>query len=342
MRPEPLELQAKLRLDPRSAWGKVSNTVKPLQALGVSPTAEAIYFALAEAGPSPVEALPTPREELGQALAELESLGLVTVVDGYASPLPPLSALEAYADRHTREALMARESAAVLARFWHDHQLSARYLEAVTTSEGTTAMQRRLLDRAEREVRALVLGPVGRPAETPRVAAGTLEALARGVTIRAVYGAEILRRPAALAALRTCVEAGEQARVFPDISIHMLIGDDREAVLIFGVGNPQARHAIVVQPSGLMTGLAGIFESFWRLAVPLAATVETNDLDAGPTTEGRRLLSYLSAGLTDESIARELGVSERTVARRIARLQEILGAQTRFQLGVQASRQGWI
>jgi DNA-binding NarL/FixJ family response regulator len=30
----------------------------------------------------------------------------------------------------------------------------------------------------------------------------------------------------------------------------------------------------------------------------------------------RRRLGYLSAGLTDESIARELGVSERTVARR--------------------------
>ncbi|MFE3902834.1 helix-turn-helix transcriptional regulator [Streptomyces sp. NPDC059153] len=56
----------------------------------------------------------------------------------------------------------------------------------------------------------------------------------------------------------------------------------------------------------------------------------------------RQLLSYLSAGLTDESIARELGVSYRTVTRRIARLQEMLGARTRFQLGVQAGRRGWL
>jgi hypothetical protein len=35
-------------------------------------------------------------------------------------------------------------------------------------------------------------------------------------------------------------------------------------------------------------------------------------------------------------------VSERTVARRISRLPETLGSQTRFQLGVQASRQGSI
>ncbi|WP_067170549.1 helix-turn-helix transcriptional regulator [Microtetraspora niveoalba] len=326
--------------------GKVSDTVKPLQALGVSPTAEAIYFSLAEAGESPVENLPSLRQEIsraevGQALAELESLGLVAVADGHVSPLPPLSALESYAERRAREALLARESAAVLARFWHDHQPSASYLETVTTSQGTTAMQRRLLDQAEHEVRALVIGPVGRPAETPRVAAGTLEALARGVAIRAVYGAEILRRPAALAALRTCVDAGQQARVFPDVSLHMLVGDDREALLIFR-GNTRRRHALVVRPSGLLNGLAGMFESFWRMAVPLAADVEPDEIDAGPTPEARRLLGYLSAGLTDESIARELGVSERTVARRIARLQEILGAQTRFQLGVQAARQGWI
>jgi hypothetical protein len=31
-----------------------------------------------------------------------------------------------------------------------------------------------------------------------------------------------------------------------------------------------------------------------------------------------------------------------TVARRISRLQEIRGAQTRFQLRVQASRHGWL
>jgi predicted DNA-binding transcriptional regulator YafY len=43
-----------------------------------------------------------------------------------------------------------------------------------------------------------------------------------------------------------------------------------------------------------------------------------------------------------ESFAREFGVSERTIARRIGRLQEVLGEQTRFQLGVQASRQGWL
>jgi DNA-binding NarL/FixJ family response regulator len=54
------------------------------------------------------------------------------------------------------------------------------------------------------------------------------------------------------------------------------------------------------------------------------------------------LLAYLNAGLTDEAIARELDVSERTVGRRISRLQDMLGVASRFQLGSQAARRGWV
>ncbi|KGN31699.1 hypothetical protein N802_03310 [Knoellia sinensis KCTC 19936] len=41
-------------------------------------------------------------------------------------------------------------------------------------------------------------------------------------------------------------------------------------------------------------------------------------------------------------MARELGVSERTVGRRVARLEERLGARSRFQLAAQAYRRGWL
>nr|WP_243727306.1 LuxR C-terminal-related transcriptional regulator [Actinocrispum wychmicini] len=53
-----------------------------------------------------------------------------------------------------------------------------------------------------------------------------------------------------------------------------------------------------------------------------------------------RLLSLLAAGLKDEAIARQLGVSLRTVHRRTSELSESLGARTRFQAGMRAERQG--
>lgn len=50
----------------------------------------------------------------------------------------------------------------------------------------------------------------------------------------------------------------------------------------------------------------------------------------------------LEDGLTDEGIARKLGVSIRTVRRLMADLLKRLNAQGRFQAGAEAVRQGWL
>jgi len=55
-----------------------------------------------------------------------------------------------------------------------------------------------------------------------------------------------------------------------------------------------------------------------------------------------RILSLLSDGRSDSTIARESGISLRTVERRVRSLMDRLGAKTRFQAGVQAARRGWI
>jgi len=55
-----------------------------------------------------------------------------------------------------------------------------------------------------------------------------------------------------------------------------------------------------------------------------------------------RILSLLSDGRSDSTIAREFGISLRTVERRVRSLMDRLGAKTRFQAGVQAARRGWI
>ena len=61
-----------------------------------------------------------------------------------------------------------------------------------------------------------------------------------------------------------------------------------------------------------------------------------------PADEHRRLLMLLASGLKDEAIARQLGIGERTVRRRVAELADRLGARTRMQFGIQAVRQGWL
>ena len=76
-----------------------------------------------------------------------------------------------------------------------------------------------------------------------------------------------------------------------------------------------------------------MFDQAWRTALPMPESTAQLDTD-------ERLLTLLASGLKDEAIARYLGVSLRTVRRRVAVLMELLGAQTRFQLGSAAERRG--
>jgi DNA-binding MarR family transcriptional regulator/DNA-binding CsgD family transcriptional regulator len=62
----------------------------------------------------------------------------------------------------------------------------------------------------------------------------------------------------------------------------------------------------------------------------------------GLDAETRELLSLLAAGLTDTAIARAQGWSARTTQRRVQRLMSSLGATTRFQASLEASRRGWL
>ncbi|WP_406423841.1 LuxR C-terminal-related transcriptional regulator [Streptomyces sp. NBC_00873] len=320
----------------------------PLRAIGLTATAEDVYLALVQRGPTTSAALAgilrVPPGAVGAAAGELSGLGLVEPDGGRFVARPPRAALDALAEIRAKELGALRDSADELSRFWRDHHAEGPgYIEIVRTEEAREALARRVQDEAVHQVRALSIGPSGRLAAPPEVAPGCLEALARGVAYSVVYGARVLRDPIGREAIQTCVNLGERARVFPNVALNLMICDDRFAVVAAPARDAQRRHHIAVQRSALLDGLIGVFEAYWQMAVPLPAGDEVmDDVGAAPTDDARQLLTYLSGGLTDESIAREFGVSERTVARRIARLQEVLGAQTRFQLGVQASRRGWL
>lgn len=53
------------------------------------------------------------------------------------------------------------------------------------------------------------------------------------------------------------------------------------------------------------------------------------------------LLSLVAEGLSNAAIARELGISPRSVQRRLARLQDRLGVTSKSELAVSLARQGF-
>ena len=69
---------------------------------------------------------------------------------------------------------------------------------------------------------------------------------------------------------------------------------------------------------------------------PLPRTAGARSAEA----RDRTILALLAAGAPDATIARQTGVSQRTVERRVRALMDQLGAGTRFQAGVQAARRG--
>jgi len=62
----------------------------------------------------------------------------------------------------------------------------------------------------------------------------------------------------------------------------------------------------------------------------------------GPDEMTSKLLALLASGVTDEAIARALGLGLRTVQRRISALMSDLNASTRFQAGMAARERGWV
>ena len=54
------------------------------------------------------------------------------------------------------------------------------------------------------------------------------------------------------------------------------------------------------------------------------------------------LVSLLVAGVPDKSIATQLGVSQRTVQRRVSNIMELAGTQTRMQLAWRAATEHWL
>ena len=79
------------------------------------------------------------------------------------------------------------------------------------------------------------------------------------------------------------------------------------------------------------------FDQLWSHAVTTPGFGTELALD-----DRTQLLELLAGGAKDEQIARTMGVSLRTVRRRIASLLAELGVDSRFQAGMEAVRRGWL
>lgn len=170
--------------------------------------------------------------------------------------------------------------------------------------------------------------------------------LARGVAYQAVVERSAFEAPGYFAAVEAAVTSGVQLRVASTVPVRMLLVDREIALipLVPEASGEQVRDALLVHPSGLLDALLALFDFVWDDAVPLGRTsagigeVDGDRLEAPDDT----ILTMLLSGLTDQTIGTQLGLSLRTVQRRVRQLMDRAGVDTRLQLGYEARKRGWL
>ena len=166
------------------------------------------------------------------------------------------------------------------------------------------------------------------------------EHLKRGRRSRAIYPARALEEAPQVIFQRA--SAGEEVRIIAEVPSRLAIIGEAGALLTAEWGGSDDRRLVVREP-GLLSALTVLFEEFWDRAIVVpGAGLAPDPVTISSDMARTMLLRQLSRGAKDEQIARSLGVSLRTVRRRMSDLFEELGVESRFQAGVEAVRRGWI
>ncbi|WP_067428696.1 helix-turn-helix domain-containing protein [Nocardioides jensenii] len=330
-----------------------------LEAAGLGPAQENVYRLLVRVGEAPAEhvaeVLGLPEDDVRRLLADLQAVGLVTTLGSGPRRYAPTPPDVGFAPL-LRQGVEALDRARITVNELTDeHRASIRRRDAnqlVEVISGTEAIRQQLRN-LQLSTRSEMLwfcraGVVAMPSADNDE---EFAMLARGVSYRVIYEQELLEEPGMIDSLAQGVRAGEVARAAPSLPVRMAISDRSIALcpLVPGRDGISEPTAALVRDSNLLTALLALFDSYWSGSSPLLAPPDPHGtalVEGSPTDpladETRALLSLLVAGVSDKAIATRLGMSVRTVQRRISEVMALTHAQTRMQLAWQVSRRGWL
>ncbi|SDG86251.1 hypothetical protein SAMN05216553_112152 [Lentzea fradiae] len=280
-----------------------------------------------------------------EALAGLLTLGVVeidaTAPCGY-TPGDPEVVIGDLIERLEQETLRRQqkiggtraELAGLAAGFRHD----ARKVEVEHITEPERIRERLAELCFFTRSSVFAVQPARASSEAARAEAARLDnrSLGRGVTMRIIYDERLLRGERTRARLGERTASGAQIRFLPGPLARLIVLDERIAIVTSDPADTSSGALVVHQP-GIVSELVARFRQLWEGARDFAA-----DPPDMPSEDDRSVLRMLASGLTDELVARQIGVSVRHLRRRIARLMDELGADSRFQAGMAAARRGWI
>lgn len=166
-----------------------------------------------------------------------------------------------------------------------------------------------------------------------------LAMLERGVRMHVVYQHTVRSDMATKSYVSTITAAGAHVRTIDRIPERLIIFDGRTAFLPVR-RRPGPPGAIVIRIPAVVAYLNRIGEHLWQAAMPLDPT--EIGYHAAAAELHQSIIRMLAYGLSDKSIARQLGMSLRTCQRHIAEAMAELGSGNRFQAGVAAHASGFL
>lgn len=279
------------------------------------------------------------------SLDVLGSRGLIRLRPGGAiEVIPPDISLPALALDYERRARETRSAAHELAQVYFQARSASRTPDvgtvrilnsleeiAAVTAEAVAAgtSQIRTFRSLSPRTRALFASPLHSHEEPSRGVGGNV------LDYTTVYDTDVLEIDGALEILEARERGGERFRFTSAVPFSAVIVDEMVAIVDVSAFDPSGFGSAVIRARSMVLALIALSDHLWDLGSPLSI---------GGVTERRDqlILSLLAAGAPDATIARQAGVSQRTVERRVRALMDQLGAGTRFQAGVQAARRGMV
>jgi DNA-binding CsgD family transcriptional regulator len=323
-----------------------------LEALGFTPVEDHVYSLLVTRARLSLEELiaedgATPAV-LRQALDTLVSKGLARRLPG------PDHEFVVAPPEYAIEVLVAEQMSALQAVRATSAELAARVRKLTQEVDPTQLIE---IVSGEGSVRQLFLQAIKSAREeiavfdSPPYAVDVNEGMRQqsarmttgGLRLRTVFDRSLLEDPSHVRRIMQGVEAGEQGRVAV-VPLKLAIIDREWGMLpLVHGGGPTPEAAVIVRSSVMFDSLLALFESVWEHAVEIKPQSGDLQLLQG-TAEGdlRQIAHLLAAGMTDTAIAHHLGISDRTVRRRIKDLMDELRVDSRFAAGVRAVARGWV
>ena len=316
-----------------------------LAAVGLSPSQERLYEALLEGNDASLgelsRAVDIPQGHARELLESLRAMGLVSQSAARPVrylPTDPKTAIELLILRRQQELGQLRSSVDRFAerfRLRSQRHSSHEIVEVITGQSASVQWIDHAIRGAETEILGFGKAPQWEPPKD--YVDLKLELLAKGVRCRGVYERDTLDSPGFMDFLERMAEAGEQSRIVDHLPMRLLIVDASLAFTPIEVDRWD--EWLLLHRSPLLAALTMVFETVWEQAESLpfeSGSVAPISREPHLTADDRRVLVSLASGLHDEVIARQLGVTPRTVLRRVNRLMHMVRATTRFQAGWRA------